>query len=44
MEKIVYKSNKNKVILGVCGGISEYFEFNAGVIRILFLIFLPVTF
>ncbi|MGG7144824.1 PspC domain-containing protein [Clostridium nigeriense] len=44
MSKMVYKSNANKIILGVCGGIAEYYGFNAGVLRILFLIFSPITF
>ena len=26
MEKILYKSNKNKMIDGVCAGIAEYFN------------------
>jgi phage shock protein C len=35
MEKKLYKSNTNKVIAGVCGGLAEYFDFDASVIRIL---------
>lgn len=35
MEKKLYKSNSNKVIAGVCGGLAEYFDFDASVIRIL---------
>ncbi|ATD54323.1 PspC domain-containing protein [Clostridium chauvoei] len=44
MSNILYKSNSNKVILGVCGGISEYFGFNATRLRIIFIIFFPITF
>jgi phage shock protein C len=35
MEKKLYKSNSNKMIAGVCGGLAEYFNFDASVIRIL---------
>jgi phage shock protein C len=35
MEKKLYKSNSNKVIAGVCGGLGEYFNFDASIIRIL---------
>jgi phage shock protein C len=35
MEKKLYKSNTNKVMAGVCGGLAEYFDFDASIIRIL---------
>jgi phage shock protein PspC (stress-responsive transcriptional regulator) len=35
MEKKLYKSNSNKMIAGVCGGLAEYFDFDASIIRIL---------
>lgn len=44
MSNILYKSNSNIAISGVCGGVSEYFGFNATKLRILFLAFFPVTF
>lgn len=44
MANILYKSNSNKVISGVCGGVAEYFGFNVTALRILFLIFSPITF
>lgn len=44
MSNILYKSNSNKVIAGVCGGISEYFGFNSTTLRILFFLFSPITF
>ncbi len=34
----VYRSTDNKIIAGVCGGIAEYFESDAWLIRIIFLI------
>jgi phage shock protein C len=35
MEKKLYKSNTNKVMAGVCGGLAEYFDFDASIIRII---------
>ena len=35
MEKKLYKSNSNKMIAGVCGGLAEYFNTDASIIRIL---------
>ena len=32
--KKFYKSNKNKKILGICGGIGEYFNIDPNIIRI----------
>ena len=32
--KRLYKSEKNKVIAGVCGGISEYFDIDATWVRL----------
>lgn len=44
MNKYLYKSKRNKEISGVCGGIAECFGFNATTLRILFVIFIGVTF
>jgi len=33
----LYRSTKNKVIAGVCGGIAEYFKIDPVIIRILFI-------
>ncbi len=38
MSKRLYKSKKNRVIGGVCGGVGEYFNVDPVVIRILWLI------
>ena len=35
MDKRLYKSNKNKMLFGVCGGIGEYFDVDATLIRLL---------
>lgn len=37
MTKKLYKSQKNKIISGVCGGIAEYFKFDATIVRIIFI-------
>lgn len=34
MEKKLYKSNQNKMINGVCGGIAEYFNIDPTLIRL----------
>lgn len=34
MDKKLYKSNTNKMIAGVCGGIGEYFNIDATIIRL----------
>jgi len=37
--KKLYKSNSNKIIEGVCGGIAEYFGIDATVVRLGWIIF-----
>ena len=34
MEKRLYKSNKNKMIDGVCAGIAEYFNIDPTLVRV----------
>lgn len=34
MNKRLYKSNKNKMIEGVCGGIAEYFNLDPTLVRL----------
>ena len=34
MEKKLYKSNNNKMIDGVCGGIAEYFDVDPTLVRL----------
>ena len=36
--KKLYRSNSNKMLLGVCGGISEYFDLDPTLIRVLWAI------
>ncbi|NLP44072.1 MAG: PspC domain-containing protein [Peptococcaceae bacterium] len=38
MDKKLYRSNRNKVLAGVCGGIAEYFEIDPTIVRIIWLI------
>ena len=37
--KRLYKSRRNKVIDGVCGGVAEYFDVDPVLIRIIFVLF-----
>lgn len=39
MEKRLYKSNQNKMIAGVCGGIAEYFDADPTLVRLAWVIF-----
>ena len=36
MEKKLYRSSKNKMIAGVCGGIAEYFGWDPTVVRLVY--------
>lgn len=38
-EKRLYRSNSNKVLLGICGGIGEYLNVDPVAIRLLWVIF-----
>lgn len=39
MEKRLYKSNVNKKISGVCGGVGEYFDIDPTLIRLGWIVF-----
>ena len=39
MGKKLYKSNKNKMLDGVCGGIAEYFNIDPTIVRLGWIIF-----
>lgn len=39
MSKRLYKSNQNKMIDGVCGGIAEYCGMDPTVVRLLWVLF-----
>jgi phage shock protein PspC (stress-responsive transcriptional regulator) len=36
-KKILYRSNTNRVIFGVCGGLGEYFDIDPLIFRVLFI-------
>nr|MBI4156298.1 PspC domain-containing protein [Candidatus Woesearchaeota archaeon] len=38
--KRLYRSNTNKVLAGVCGGIGEYFDIDPVIIRLIWVLFL----
>jgi phage shock protein C len=38
-EKKLYRSQENRMIAGICGGIGEYFEIDPNLIRILWMMF-----
>ncbi|MDO5293694.1 MAG: PspC domain-containing protein [bacterium] len=44
MRRKLYRSNKNKSIYGVCGGIGEFFDINATVVRVVFFAFFVICF
>ena len=39
MGKKLYKSNKNKMLDGVCGGIAEYFNIDPTLVRLGWVVF-----
>lgn len=39
MEKRLYKSNQNKVLDGVCGGIAEYLNIDPTLVRLGWVVF-----
>lgn len=39
-QKRLYRSRKDRMIAGVCGGLAEYFGMDPSWIRIIFLLFL----
>jgi phage shock protein C len=38
MGKKLYKSNRNKVLFGVCGGLAEYFNIDVTLVRLVFIV------
>ena len=39
MNKRLYKSNENKMVGGVCGGIAEYFDIDLTLVRLGWVLF-----
>ena len=40
MEKRLYRSDENKVLCGVCGGLGEYFNIDPTIVRLIWAILL----
>lgn len=38
MDKKLYRSNKDKIIAGVCAGLAEYFDLDVTLVRIIFVV------
>ena len=38
MEKKLYRSNKDKKLAGVCGGLAEYLGMDASIIRVIWVL------
>lgn len=38
-QKKLYRSRSNRMLCGVCGGIGEYFNIDATLVRLLFVLF-----
>jgi phage shock protein PspC (stress-responsive transcriptional regulator) len=39
MNKKLYRSNSNKMIAGVCGGLGDYFNIDATIVRLIWTMF-----
>lgn len=39
MERRLYKSNENKLLDGVCGGVAEYFDIDPTLVRLAWVLF-----
>ena len=39
MNKRLYRSNRNRMLCGVCGGIAEYLNVDPAVVRLVWIVF-----
>ena len=39
MSKRLYRSNRNRMLCGVCGGIAEYFDIDPALVRLSWIVF-----
>lgn len=39
MDKKLYRSNRDKMLCGVCGGLGEYFNIDPTIVRLIWAIF-----
>lgn len=44
MSKKLYRSNENRVLLGICGGIGEYFNMDPVIVRLILIVLVFVGF
>ena len=44
MNKRLYRSGKERILGGVCGGIGEYFDVDPTIIRLLYILFVLASF
>ena len=42
MSKRLYRSNENKMLAGVCGGIAEYFDIDPTIVRLAWVLLCPL--
>ena len=42
--KRLYRSGKNKIIAGICGGLGEYFDIDPVIVRLVWVIFTLISF
>lgn len=42
-QKKLYRSEKNKIFAGVCGGIAEYFDIDATILRLFWMLVVIFT-
>lgn len=44
VSKHLYRSNRNKVFAGVCGGLAEYFDIDPVIVRLIWIIGTLISF
>jgi len=42
-QKRLYRSSKNKVFAGICGGVGEYFDIDPSLVRLIWLLVVVFT-
>lgn len=42
-QKRLYRSDKNKVFAGICGGVGEYFDIDPSLVRLIWLLVVIFT-
>lgn len=41
--KKLYRSKKNRIIAGVCGGVAEYFDWDPSIVRLVYVLLTVFT-